>query len=95
VLQTIWKGMPVVDSAGALIGAVKDVRQGDLLASLVADEPPVAEQLHRSGFLTVEGAGLTNHGWYVAADQIAYADEDVVRLAARADQLAEEHQLGL
>lgn len=53
---------------------------------------PVAEQLIRRGFLKVAGAGLMDHDRYVAADQIAYADEDVVRLAARADELAVERQ---
>lgn len=116
VLQTIWAGMPVVDSDGVLIGSVKYVREGDPLASVVVTDRPFAEenlneafaraltsvepqvnpqlaaQLIRRGFLKVAGAGLMDHDRYVSADQIAYADEDVVRLAARADQLVVERQ---
>jgi hypothetical protein len=64
--------------------------------SLTSVEPQVdsalAEQLIRHGFVKVSGAGLMDHDRYVAADQIACADEDVVRLAARADQLIVERQ---
>lgn len=44
VLQLIWEGMPVVDSEGALIGAVKYVQAGDPLASVAADDKPFAEE---------------------------------------------------
>ncbi|WP_020387396.1 hypothetical protein [Kribbella catacumbae] len=116
VLQAIWKGMPVVDRDGALIGSVKFVREGDPFASVVVnDKPfaeenlneafaraltsvepqvdlPVAEQLIRRGFLKVAGAGLMDHDRYVAADQIAEADEDIVWLSARSDELVIERQ---
>lgn len=72
VLQRIWRGMLVVDRDGALIGSVESVWQDHSSAS---------------GFLKVTRAGRPEHSRYVAADRIAYADEGVVRLFARADEL--------
>jgi hypothetical protein len=64
--------------------------------ALMSVEPQVdaelAERLMKRGFLKVAGAGLMDHDRYVAADQIAGADEDEVRLAARADQLVVERE---
>jgi hypothetical protein len=54
--------------------------------------PGVAVKLVRQGFLKVAGAGLMDHDRYVAVDQIASADDDVVRLAAKADQVVVERQ---
>ncbi|WBQ03388.1 hypothetical protein [Kribbella sp. CA-293567] len=116
VLQLIWEGMPVIDVDGALIGAVKYVREGDPSASVPDKDKPFAEEdlneafaralmsaepqvdpqlagrLIQRGFLKVAGAGLMDHDRYVAADQIAGANEDEVRLAARADQLVVERE---
>jgi hypothetical protein len=72
VLQRIWRGMLVVDREGALIGSVESVWQ---------DHPSAP------GFLTVSRAGRPENSRYVAVAQIAYADEGVVRLFARADEL--------
>ncbi|WP_433003646.1 hypothetical protein [Kribbella sp. CA-294648] len=72
VLQRIWRGMLVIDRDGALIGSVESVRQ---------DHPSAP------GFLTVTRVGQPEHSRYVAANQIAYADEGVVRLFAKADEL--------
>lgn len=51
-----------------------------------------AERLVRRGFLKVAGAGLMDHDCYVAADQIARADEDQVHLSATANELVTERQ---
>ena len=64
--------------------------------ALTSVEPQVnsqlAEQLIRNGFLKVAGVGLMDHDRYVSADQIAYTDEDVVRLTVKADLLVVERQ---
>ncbi len=64
--------------------------------ALTAVEPRVtaglAVELVRQGFLKVAGAGLMDHDRYIAVDQIADVDDDVVRLAARADQVVVERQ---
>ncbi|WP_432936355.1 PRC-barrel domain-containing protein [Kribbella sp. CA-253562] len=54
--------------------------------------PAQACRLIREGFLEVAGAGLMDHDRYVAADQIAGVDEDVVQLRVRADQVVVERQ---
>ncbi|WP_143465481.1 hypothetical protein [Kribbella sp. ALI-6-A] len=64
--------------------------------ALTEAEPRVGQaeacRLIREGFLEVTGAGLMDHDRYVAADQIAAVDEDVVQLRVRADQVVVERQ---
>ncbi|MFC0623293.1 hypothetical protein [Kribbella deserti] len=62
--------------------------------ALTGVEPQVArqtaERLIRTGFCKVDGKGLLDRDLYVAADQIAYVEEDHVRLAVTSDDVPAE-----
>lgn len=85
----------------AAVEAGQPIAEDENLASAFARalpevEPQVdasfATRLLRDGFLKVRGAGLMDHDRYVAADQIATADEDQVLLLAAADELVAERE---
>lgn len=88
-------GDPAASAAGDAPFAEENLNQA-FARALTAVEPQVgagaAAQLGRQGVLTVAGAGPMEHDRYVALHQIASADEDVVRLNARADQVVVERQ---
>ncbi len=55
------------------------------------DVPPAFRaRLLRTGFLKIDGGGLTDSDLYVAADDIASVSSDTVRLARSRDQLIDE-----
>jgi hypothetical protein len=55
------------------------------------DVPPEqAARLVRLGYLKVDGKGLADRDWYVAADEITEVEEDVVHLSVPRDRLVTE-----
>ncbi len=52
----------------------------------------MAEELVHEGFLKVAGNGLMDNDRYILAGQIAIVDDDHVRLAVSADELAVERK---
>jgi hypothetical protein len=69
-----------------LIGAMVDA-----VAGTEPDVPePLRSRLLRTGYLKIDGPGLTDTDRYARADRIAAVTGDTVRLAVRRDQLATE-----
>ena len=84
LIDQVRTGMMVVDAAEEPLGTVAYVGRSDPGATADADEPEVPEpersELRRSGFIKVEGAGLSDTDRYVKSERIAAVSGDTVRL---------------
>jgi hypothetical protein len=113
-IAQVFRGMTVVDNAGAEVGKVELVKMGDpeaittqgqrvgenegvvraLAESIFGSEPdvpgPLAGRLLRLGYIKVDGKHLLEADRYVASDQIAGVDQEIVRLNVPKDELARE-----
>jgi hypothetical protein len=84
--QAVSSEGQTTDTRPGLLQAVTDVFDDD-----EPDLPPaMAAPLVRTGFIKVEARGLFAPDFYLAPDQVAKVEEDIVHLASDAGPLAKE-----